>query len=105
MTSKEFAETHAGCMVMINYGIYKGEVGRVIGYSGSVSICIELNKTYGSYYQPIFVVDYNTIRGMKWYFCFTDLILMPKISNTPDSCDDCGAVGEEECKNNCPNKM
>lgn len=26
------------------------------------------------------------------------------INVLPDNCDDCGAIGNEQCKNNCPNK-
>lgn len=117
--AENFARKYAGQeVVVINYTQEQelnGTMGRVVAFEiddGSLwddlRVIIELND-YISGYNPHlnFVVDPSTI---KTHSClrFPPQCLYPMpsptLSNAPDNCDDCGAVGEQRCKDSCPNR-
>lgn len=126
MDSKTFAELYADQFVkVINYdekyyGSYNNEkIGRVVGYSRTHhvgfgdnyhNIYIEISKLpvsagWNKKEIDILVVDSNSIRNGIYVYPVYNLqpVIQPKTE--PDDCDDCGAVGEQACKEGCPNQQ
>lgn len=120
MNSKKYAEKYAGRLVKVKTdGAHRGAVGLVSGYYGPHNWILleviespridsyEQIRTNNKIYWGQFVFTRQLPLTIKWCTASIDgLELMPEIiiSNAPDNCDDCGAVGEEVCKKDCPNK-
>lgn len=120
MNCEEYAKKYAGKNVRVVAGAYTGSIGIVSGWLRDLWILLEI-KYYVIYrfpFKPMFSYDTtHTFVGwgltrilpkyMKWdAIPLTELELMEPLiqSNTPDNCDDCGAIGEAPCKEGCPNK-
>lgn len=123
MTAEKFAKTYANNIAVIsNYtdGL-DGIVGRIIGYDcgshGDSNHCVIIendpvdnNIDYNSYltgfvFHGYSVVDISTIQHkcLRIQPKYLSILYKPT-SPLPDNCDDCGAIGEQPCKDNCPNK-
>lgn len=113
MNQQIFAELYAGQFVKVaRYGeAYNGTKGRVVGYRNNMgnddnNIFIEvegLGTDSGWNKNDILYKVVNDIKYNCYLFPFSVLepLIQPKAG--PDDCDDCGAVGEEKCKESCPN--
>lgn len=124
MNVKEFAEKYAGREADIRKGLYDQQyIVKIIGHTkyaiivqfDDIDVLHDSSMCYNNSYDEI------NDESAGWYLVIPDdgriiynncfeienLIirpLPPAPSNEPDNCDDCGAIGEEECKIGCPNK-
>lgn len=119
MTSQEFAEKYAGMRVMINNytrdGIfyqnnYEGKFGKVAGWTfysnDRIWIRLEESKYNNIPIDAILTIPRESINGLDIRVPMESLMIIepPKLSNEPDNCLDCGAIGNEVCKERCPNR-
>lgn len=124
MNEEEFVDKYLGQLVRIRNVKNSDSIGNVIGYcgkksdnsySGQVLIRVvegyhlsHLRREFGySSKGWVFKVEIPATECVNWLVALPEnieLLESPPISNAPDNCDDCGAVGEEECKEECPNK-
>jgi hypothetical protein len=109
MTAREIAEKYCGARIFIKNG-KKSPYGIVSGYTGDAVIYEPLTLGTG---VDIIGFDKRSLvllRDIKKCFTFykglfgKSIILDPIIEQKNDDCFDCGAIGDEPCKNNCPNK-
>lgn len=104
-----FAKKYSGIIVRHKK---EGLLGRVVGYNHGGSLIL-MEYVSGDVYKTNDTSAWQLttyINNDKYYFHSSIYSLIPPeepIFNTnsaPDNCDDCGAVGEQKCKDNCPNK-
>lgn len=108
MYIEEFFNAYAGRKVNVNIG--SGELIEcvVIGYMDGDILLDDINKKYGSCIKSNRITAWNKITYLpetvhwlarNWNYCIP---ISNNIGN--DDCLECGAVGEECCKDDCPNK-
>lgn len=112
--SQAFAEQYTGRKAKINSS---GVIGLITAwlsmkrwpnhilleviYKPEDVICLKWPSNYTGNY--VFVRPIYNINMLYAEADVSDITLLP-ITIMPDDCDDCGAVGEQICKSNCPNR-
>lgn len=114
MTAKEYAEKYLGRRIKAKF-LMGCQYGIISGYSSYHVVYEPLTPGHGNFVEnartlitllrPIEKFYYTSLEGLP-----TDIkdghshSFDGPAPNLPDNCDDCGAVGEEKCKDGCPNK-
>lgn len=115
MKAKAFAEKYVGQEVKVDgYVVYNGLIGRVVGYDSDGNNYLDRVIIQQSSHKEGFsiinsngttiILDNPTRRNDKCMGFQPGYLSVISTSNLPDNCDDCGAVGNEVCKEGCPNK-
>lgn len=122
MNTPDFVEKYCGQEVKIINTDKTLSFGHIIGYcvpgSGNVyhgQVLIRISRGIIKEYHIRAAFSNNwvikayipTNEVIAWSCRFPqdiELVELPTPSNKPDDCDDCGAIGNESCKSDCPNK-